>query len=66
MRLFVGIERVEATRDHALELGMSQIHAGIDDCDQHLLALGELMGLPQAELGRRILPGIALGHWRQC
>jgi hypothetical protein len=66
MRLFIDIERVEATCDHAFELGMREVDAGVDDCDQHLLTLGELMGLPQAELGRRILPGIALAHRRQC
>ena len=61
MRLLAGADRVEAFCDHALELGMGGIDAGIDHRDQHLLALGERVGLRQAKLGEGILPGIAFG-----
>jgi hypothetical protein len=68
MRPLVGIERVETIRDHAPELGMSEVDAGIDHRDQHLFALGELMRLPQPELGQRILRRVAFadprGGWR--
>ena len=64
MRLLFGVERVVAIHDRARELGMSQVDAGIDYRDQHLLALGELVSLPQAELRQRILPGVAIGDQR--
>jgi hypothetical protein len=50
VRLLVRLERVEAIGDHTGELGMRQIDARIDHGDQHLLALGEMMGLTQPKL----------------
>jgi len=64
MRLLVGVERVETIHDHARELGMSEVDAGIDHRDQHLVALSELVRLPQAQLGRRVLPRVALAEER--
>src|SRR5262245_16903612 len=50
------------------ELGMSEVDAGVDHRDQHLVALGELMRLPQAQLRQRVLSRVALaerrGGWR--
>ena len=59
VRLLGLAQRIERAGDHAAQLGMPGVHAGIDHRDQDVVALGQAVRLLQPQLGQRVLRRIA-------